>query len=57
MSVLFEAESFIIRHSLVKILRDGLTKHFAGAPEAEAYLGAQGLTNSELQKKKKAGVP
>ncbi len=56
-AALSEAESFIIRQSLLKILRDGLTAHFAGAAENEAYFGGQGLTNSELQKKKKAGSP
>jgi hypothetical protein len=57
MAVLFEAQSFIIRHSMLKMLGDGLTAHFAGAAESEAYFGANGLTNSQLQKKKKAGVP
>jgi len=55
--ILFEAQSFIIRHSMLKMLRDGLTAHFAGAAESEAYFGANGLTNSQLKKKKKAGVP
>jgi hypothetical protein len=57
MGVLFEAQSFIIRHSLLKMLRDNLTTNFAGAAESEAYFSANGLTNIQLQKKKKAGVP
>jgi hypothetical protein len=57
MTVLYEAQSFIIRHTMLKILRDGLTAHFAGPAESESYFGAQGLTNSQLLKKKKAGMP
>lgn len=57
MTVLYEAQSFIIRHSMLKMLQDGLTAHFAGAAESEAYFGAQKLTNSQLSKKKKAVVP
>jgi hypothetical protein len=57
MTVLYEAQSFIIRHSMLRMLRDGLTAHFAGHAESEAYFGAQGLTNSLLSKKKKAVVP
>jgi hypothetical protein len=57
MVILYEAQSYIIRHSLLKMLREGLIAHFAGAAESEAYFGANGLTNSQIQKKKKAGVP
>jgi hypothetical protein len=45
---LCEAASFIIRESLLKILRDGLLDHFADAAPAEVYFGAHGLTNSQL---------
>lgn len=45
---LTEAGSFIIRSSLLKILRDGLLEHFADAGPAEAYFGAQNLTRSAL---------
>jgi hypothetical protein len=48
-AVLFEAQSFIIRNSLLKILRDGLHLHFADAGRAEAFFGAQGLTNDKLR--------
>jgi hypothetical protein len=47
--VLFEAQSFIIRTSLLKILRDRLLDHFADASPAQAYFSAQHLTRSELQ--------
>lgn len=47
--VLLEAASFIVRTSLLKILRDGLLNHFADAGPAEAYFGAQGLTNSAIR--------
>jgi hypothetical protein len=60
--VLFEAQSFVIRSSLLRILRDGLLDHFADAGPAQAYFGAQHLTRSELQakypkKKKQKGKP
>jgi len=46
--MLFEAQSCIIRTSLLKTLRDGLLNHFADATSAEAYFGAQGLTRGKL---------
>lgn len=52
--VLLEAASFIIRASLLRILRDDLLNHFTGAGPAEAYFGAQGLTRSELRAAKAA---
>lgn len=52
--VLFEAQSSIIRTSLLKILRDGLLDHFADAARSQGYFGAQHLTRSELLKVKKA---
>jgi hypothetical protein len=52
--VLFEAQSFIIRTSLLKILRDGLLDHFADAGPADSYFGAQHLTKSELNTKLKS---
>ena len=55
LTVLYEAMSFIIRTSLLKILRDGLLNHFAGAKESQAYFGAVGLTKTPL--KKKLGKP
>jgi hypothetical protein len=47
-AVLFEAQSFIIRNTLLKILQEDLLRHFADAGSAEAYFGAQGLTNDKL---------
>jgi len=54
--VLLEAASFIIRTSLLKILRDGLLHHFADAGPAEAYFGAQNLTKSRLRAAQHAGA-
>jgi len=48
--VLVEAASFIVRTSLIKILRDGLLSHFADAAPAEVYFRAQGLTRTPLQR-------
>jgi len=42
--VLFEAASFIIRASLLRILRDGLLNDFADAGSADAYFRARNLT-------------
>ncbi|MFZ0770361.1 MAG: hypothetical protein WCA49_04195 [Candidatus Sulfotelmatobacter sp.] len=52
--VLLEAASFIIRSTLLKILREGLLVHFADAAAAEAYFGKAGLTKSKLKKLKKS---
>ena len=53
--VLLEAASFVIRASLLKILRDGLLDHFADAGPAEAYFGAFNLTRSRLRAAQRAG--
>jgi hypothetical protein len=47
--VLLEAASFIVRTSLLKILRADLLNHFSDAGPAEAYFGAQGLTNAQIR--------
>jgi hypothetical protein len=52
--VLAEAASFIVRASLLRILRDGLLDHFADAGPAEAYFGAQNLTKSALRAAQRA---
>jgi hypothetical protein len=49
--VLGEAASFIIRKSLLRILRDSLLHHFDDAATSDAYFAAQGLTKSILRKK------
>jgi hypothetical protein len=54
MDVLFEAQSFIVRASLLKILRDGLLDHFADATASEAYFDANGLTNSRIRARRRA---
>lgn len=48
-SVLFEAQSFIIRKSLLRILRDGLTAHFADAPASEAYFTTHKLRLNDIR--------
>ena len=50
MGVLIEAVSFIIRASLLKIVREGALHHFADFVSAEAFFGSQGLTFSQLQR-------
>ena len=57
LDVLTEAASFIIRRSLLKILRRGLLAHFADAAAADAYFGNAGLTLSNLKKRAKSGAP
>ena len=52
--MLLEATSFVIRHSLLKILRGNLLDKFADAAASDAYFGAQGLTKAML---KKARIP
>lgn len=47
--VLTEAVSFIIRTSLLKILRDGLLGHFIDAEPAEAHFAAQKLTARDIR--------
>lgn len=54
--VLLEAASFIIRTSLLKILREGLLNHFADAGPAEAYFGARSLTKSALRAAQRAAA-
>jgi len=52
LGTLEEAASFIVRTSLLRILKDGLLPHFKGGPESKAYFRAQGLIHSQLQKTK-----
>jgi hypothetical protein len=54
LEVLMEACSFIIRTSLIKILREELLGHFANAASAESYFGAAGLTRSRIKKRSSA---
>jgi hypothetical protein len=46
--VLAEGLSFIVRTSLLKILRDGLLDHFANAGVAESYFDGHHLTLDRL---------
>ena len=54
--VLMEAASFIVRTSLLKILRDGLLNQFTDAGAAEAYFGAQSLTKSVLRRAQRVSL-
>lgn len=47
---LLEAISFIIRHSLLKIMRDNLLDKFADAASSETYFDSHGLTKDVLKK-------
>ena len=54
LEVLVEALSFIIRRSLLRILRDNLLPNFANAAASEAYFGAAGLTNTAIRQSLKS---
>jgi hypothetical protein len=47
--VLTEAQSFIIRKSLLKILSDQLLDHFADAQAAQSYFAAHNLTRDDIR--------
>jgi hypothetical protein len=57
LEVLNEAASFIIRTSLLKILNDQLLPHFTGAESADAFFGANGLTNTALRANQRRNAP
>jgi len=50
LTVLEEAASFIVRASLLKMLRDDLLEHFKGGPESQAYFASHDLIRSRLPK-------
>jgi hypothetical protein len=54
LQVLIEGLSFIIRKSLLRILRDGLLNDFVGAASSEAYFDAVGLTNTAIRRRQNA---
>ena len=47
-ATLEEAASFIVRASLLKILKDRLLHHFKGGPESQLYFNANNLIRSKL---------
>lgn len=51
--VLNEAVSFIVRKSLVRILRENLLDHFACAGAAETYFALAGLTRSQIRQRQR----
>jgi hypothetical protein len=53
LDVYFETMSFIIRASLLKIIRDGLLVHFANASASEAYFDANDLTGKKIRGRQK----
>jgi len=56
LDVLMEASSFVIRASLLKILRERLLEHFEDATSADAYFGSASLTWSEIKKRARGGT-
>jgi hypothetical protein len=48
LATLEEAASFIVRASLLKILKDKLLHHFKGSTESQLYFNAKGLIRSKL---------
>jgi hypothetical protein len=52
-NVLLEAASFIIRRSLLKILKDDLLEHFKGADSAQMYFAANGFSKKAILAKLK----
>lgn len=48
LAILEEAASFIVRASLLKILKHNLLNHFKGGPESQSYFRANGLIRSKL---------
>jgi hypothetical protein len=49
-SMLMEAISFIVRQSILTILKRGLVQHFADGPSSELYFAANNLTRKALGK-------
>ena len=49
--VLMEAQSFIIRKSLLKILREDLLEHFRDADASQDYSAANQLTKDDIWKR------
>jgi hypothetical protein len=52
--VLFESLNFMVRATLIKIMRQKMLKEFRDGASASAYFNGFGLVNSQLQRKKKA---
>ncbi len=51
--MLFEAISFIIRYSLLKVLSDNLLDHFSSNTTADVYFARHGLARDDLRTTKK----
>lgn len=54
--ILEEAASFIVRYSILKILKEDLLEHFRGGLESQRYFSSHGLTNSALARASKSAV-
>lgn len=54
LDILIEAARVIVRSSLLKILREGLTEHFMSASAAETYFDANDLTLSKIRARRHA---
>jgi hypothetical protein len=49
LETMLETISFLVRQSLLTILRDNLLPHFQDSASSEAFFGARGLTKRRLQ--------
>ena len=54
---LMEAISFLVRHSLLRIMGGGLLDHFKDAASSEAYFGGLGLTRTKIGKQPRKPCP
>jgi hypothetical protein len=49
--MLIENISFLVRRSLLKIMKDGLLAHFQDSPSSESYFDAQQLTRTAIERR------
>lgn len=50
-AIVIEAISFLVRKSILKIMKDGIVPHFSDDASLGAYYAAKQLTKSDLQSK------
>jgi hypothetical protein len=50
--VLTEAASFTVRHSLLKVLKDGLLENFRDSTASAAYFAAHGLSKKAIEQRR-----
>jgi hypothetical protein len=49
--LLIEAISFLVRKSILKIMKDGIVSYFRDDPSLEGYYTSKQLTKSDLRSK------